>query len=160
MILLDTNLLTRMTRSADPQSGLARTAIQALLGRGERLIIVPQNLYEFWAVATRPPGAPPSGRNGLGMTTVQAGHWLRFFRRRFILLHDRDDISSRWQTLVETHSITGFRAHDVRLVAAMQGYGITRLLLQRQPLPRVADHDPRPGNPLKKPLLHSSIHRL
>ncbi len=35
MILLDTNLLTRMTRSHDPQSGVARAAIQILRGRGE-----------------------------------------------------------------------------------------------------------------------------
>ena len=54
MILLDTNLLTRFTRSRDPQSGVARAAVQTLLRRGERLIVVPQNLYEFWAVATRP----------------------------------------------------------------------------------------------------------
>ena len=33
MILLDTNLLTRMTRSQDPQAGVARAAIQTLLGR-------------------------------------------------------------------------------------------------------------------------------
>ena len=84
MILLDTNLLTRMTRLQDSQSGAARTAIQTLLGRREQLIVVPQNLYEFWAVATRPPGPPPAGRNGLGMTAAQAGHWLRFFRRRFM----------------------------------------------------------------------------
>jgi predicted nucleic acid-binding protein len=66
MILLDTNVLARMTRSRDPQSGVARGAIQTLLGQGERLIVAPQNLYEFWAVATRPPGAPPAGHNGLG----------------------------------------------------------------------------------------------
>jgi predicted nucleic acid-binding protein len=128
MILLDTNLLTRMTRSHDPQSAVARAAIQTLLKRGERLIIVPQNLYEFWAVATRPAGPPPAGRNGLGMTTAQAGHWLRFFRRRFTLLPDRPDLCLIWQELVEKHIVTGFRAHDVRLVAAMQSYGITRLL--------------------------------
>jgi predicted nucleic acid-binding protein len=128
MILLDTNLLTRMTRSHDPQSGVARTAIQTLLGRGERLIVVPQNLYEFWVVATRPPGPPPAGRNGLGMTPAQAGHWLRFFRRRFTLLADREELSRLWQELVEKHAVTGFRAHDVRLVAAMQSYGISRLL--------------------------------
>src|SRR5262245_51447071 len=128
MILLDTNLLTRMTRSHDPQSGVARAAIQTLLGRGERLIVVPQNLYEFWAVATRPPGPPPTGRNGLGMTPSQAGHWLRFFRRRFTLLPDREELSRLWQELVERHVVTGFRAHDVRLVAAMQSYGISRLL--------------------------------
>jgi predicted nucleic acid-binding protein len=47
MILLDTNLLTRMTRSHEPQASVARAAIQTLLGRGELLVLVPQNLYEF-----------------------------------------------------------------------------------------------------------------
>ena len=100
MILLDPNLLTRMTQSHDPQSGVARAAIQTLLGRGERLIVVPQNLYEFWAVATRPPGAPPGGHNGLRMTPAQAAHWLRFFQRRFILLPDRDELSRLWLALI------------------------------------------------------------
>lgn len=128
MILLDTNLLTRMTCAHDPQSAVARGAIHSLLARGERLIVVPQNLYEFWAVATRPAGPPPAGLNGLGMTTSQAGQWLRFFRRRFTLLPDRDELSTLWQELVERHVVTGFRSHDVRLVATMQSYGITRLL--------------------------------
>jgi predicted nucleic acid-binding protein len=128
MILLDTNLLTRMTRSHDPQSGVARAAIQTLRLRGEQLIIVPQNLYEFWAVATRPAGPPPAGGNGLGMTPSQAGHWLRFFRRRFTLLPDREELTALWQDLIEAYGITGFRAHDARLVAAMQSYGFTRLL--------------------------------
>jgi predicted nucleic acid-binding protein len=128
MILLDTNLLTRMTRSKDPQSGVARAAIQKLRGRGEQLVIVPQNLYEFWAVATRGPGAPPTGQNGLGMTPAQAAHWLSFFRRRFTLLPDREELSTIWQALIEAHAITGFRAHDARLVAAMQSYGIIQLL--------------------------------
>ena len=128
MILLDTNLLTRMTRSHEPQSDVARAAIQTLLRRRERLIVVPQSLYEFWAVATRRAGPPPVGRNGLGMTAVQAGHWLRFFRRRFTLLPDREELSTLWQELVERHAVIGIRAHDARLVAAMQSYGITRLL--------------------------------
>jgi hypothetical protein len=34
MILLDTNLLTRMTRSHDPQSGVARAAMQTTALRG------------------------------------------------------------------------------------------------------------------------------
>lgn len=128
MILLDTNVLVRMTRPLDPQCGIARAAIQNLRGRGERLIVVPQNLYEFWAVATRSIGAPPVGGNGLGMTPAQAGQWLRFIQRRFTFLPDRDSLSQRWLTLVEAHRISGFRAHDARLVAAMQTYGITRLL--------------------------------
>jgi predicted nucleic acid-binding protein len=68
MILLDTNLLGRMTDSTDPQCAASRRAVHLLLAQRERLTIVPQNLYEFWAVATRKPGLPPSGQNGLGMT--------------------------------------------------------------------------------------------
>jgi predicted nucleic acid-binding protein len=128
MILLDTNLLIRMTRPVDPKCGIARAAVTTYRARGERLIVVPQNLYEFWAVATRPAGAPPAGRNGLGMAPIQAGQWLRFFRRRFLLLPDRPDLSDLWQALVEAHAVTGFRAHDARLVAAMQSYGMTGLL--------------------------------
>ena len=128
MILLDTNLLTGMVRSGDPRGAVTRSTIQTLVGRGEQLVVVPQNLYEFWAVATRKPGAPPAGANGLGMTTSQAAQWLGFFRRRFTLLPDRAELSVLWQSLVESHRITGFRSHDVRLVAAMQSYGITRLL--------------------------------
>ena len=128
MILLDTNLLTRLVRSSDSGAAVARAAVHALLGRGERLVVVPQNLYEFWAVATRRPGSPPAGGNGLGMTPAQAGQWLRFFRRRFTVLADREDLAELWQSLVEAHGVTGFRSHDARLVAAMQSYGIDRLL--------------------------------
>jgi hypothetical protein len=62
------------------------------------------------------------------MTPAQAAQWLRFFQRRFAYLPDHDQLSRLWLALVETHSVTGFRAHDVRFVAAMQSYGITRLL--------------------------------
>ena len=34
----------------------------------------------------------------------------------------------RWFDLVKTLSIRGFRAHDVRLVAAMESYGIADML--------------------------------
>ena len=128
MILLDTNLLGRITDSADPQYVAARRAIQTLRARQERLIIVPQNLYEFWAVATRRAGAPPAGQNGLGMTPEQASQWLDFFQRRFALLPDREELLMLWHALVKTLRITGVRSHDARLIAAMQSYGITRLL--------------------------------
>jgi predicted nucleic acid-binding protein len=123
MILLDTNVLVRMTRPRDPQCAAARRAIHALSRQGEQLGIVPQNLYEFWVVATRIPD-----HNGLGLTTEQASQWLGFFQRRFTLLPDRGDLSTRWHEMVKTLAIKGFRAHDARLAAAMQSYGISRLL--------------------------------
>jgi predicted nucleic acid-binding protein len=128
MILLDTNVLGRITDSADARCAVSRQAIHRLLARREQLVIVPQNLYEFWAVATRKPGAPPGGQNGMGMTPEQASQWLKFFQRRFTLLPDRAELTRLWQTLVETRSIKGFRSHDARLVAAMQSFGITTLL--------------------------------
>ena len=128
VILLDTNLLARPTSKAHPHCLVARSAVHTLLGGRERLIIVPQNLFEFWAVATRQSGPPPVGQNGLGMAVEQASQWLGFFKRRFTLLPDRGDMPTRWQDLVRTLGVRGFRSHDARLVAAMQSYGITRLL--------------------------------
>src|SRR2546423_6869853 len=120
MILLDTNVLGRMTDSTDPQCAVTRRAVHTLLARRERLIIVPQNLYEFWAVATRKSGRPPEGQNGLGMTCERAGQWLNFFQRRFTVLLDHEELFASWQSLVKTHAIKGSKAHDARLVAAMQ----------------------------------------
>ncbi len=128
MILLDTNLLGRMTDSTDPQCAASRRAVRVLLGQQEQLIIVPQNLYEFWAVATRKIGPPPAGQNGLGMTTNQTSLWLNYFQRRFKLLPDHTDLVDRWHDLVKTFGIKGLKSHDARLVAAMQTLGVARLL--------------------------------
>lgn len=64
---------------------------------------------------------------------------MRFILRRFTFLPDRDQLSKLWLALVEALGVTGFRAHDVRLVAAMQSYGITQLPLTPGPLTPVSD---------------------
>ncbi len=128
MILLDTNLLGRITDSTDPQCAVTRRAVKVLAARGERLVIVPQNLYEFWAVATRRPLPPPAGQNGLGMTCNQTSLWLNYFQRRFTLLTDRADLLDTWHALVKMFGIKGLKSHDARLVAAMQSNNISRLL--------------------------------
>jgi predicted nucleic acid-binding protein len=128
MILLDTNLLTRLTSGVHRHGVVARVAVQELLARGEKLVIVPQNLYEFWAVATRPLGPRPSGENGLGLTVSQTSQRLQYFQRRFTLLHDLPELLNRWHELVKVHAVKGFRSHDVRFVAAMHCDGITQLL--------------------------------
>lgn len=78
MIALDTNLLARLTRVDHSHGSVARAAINKLLTSKERLAIFPQNLYEFWAVATRQPGLPPAGANGLGLAVQAASQWLNF----------------------------------------------------------------------------------
>jgi predicted nucleic acid-binding protein len=128
MILLDTNLLARFTDSKHPHCAASRRAISVLLTRGEQLIIVPQNLYEFWAVATRKAGPPPAGQNGLGMSCGQASLWLNYFQRRFMLMADRADLPALWHGIVKALGITGLKSHDARLVAAMQSHGIQQIL--------------------------------
>jgi predicted nucleic acid-binding protein len=62
------------------------------------------------------------------MTPARASQWLEFFQRRFAILPDREELLPRWHDLVRTLGITGIRSYDARLVAAMQTYGIERLL--------------------------------
>lgn len=99
-----------------------------LMARDECLVIFPQCLFEFWAVATRNPGPPPAGQNGIGMTCQQASQWLDYFQRRFKLLQDLPGLVDWWHGLVKSAGIRGLKSHDARLVAAMKTYGIARLL--------------------------------
>src|SRR6266508_1151246 len=65
--LLDTNILLRAVDRNHPKCRPARRAIINLHRQHNRLFLTPQNLIEFWAVATRPVDS-----NGLGMS-VQVG---------------------------------------------------------------------------------------
>ena len=53
MILLDTNILLRYARTTDPDFATVDSAVNTLRAKGEVLCVVPQNIYEFWATATR-----------------------------------------------------------------------------------------------------------
>jgi predicted nucleic acid-binding protein len=127
MILLDTNLLARLTSRKDSLHSIARRAVATLRSGQDRPVLVPQSLYEFWSVATRRVGGPPGGQNGMGMSPQRAALWIGYFRRRFTILPDPPDLLDRWLALVAQHGIAGARSHDARLVAAMQTHRITRL---------------------------------
>ncbi|HLQ51398.1 MAG TPA: hypothetical protein VK129_07865, partial [Terriglobales bacterium] len=66
-ILTDTNILLRSLYPEHPHYAAAENALAALRLRNEVLCIAPQNLIEFWTVATR-----PRDDNGLGMTPARA----------------------------------------------------------------------------------------
>lgn len=123
-VLLDTNVLTRM---AQPGTALYRTALDAVTAlqlRGDVLCLVPQVLYEFWVVATRPVAV-----NGLGFSAAVADAELTNVLSLFPLLFpDTPSILPEWRRLVATHQVLGRNAHDARLVAAMTVHGLTRLL--------------------------------
>ena len=123
MILLDTNILLRYARTADPDFATVDTAVNTLHADGEVLCVVPQNIYEFWAVATRPTAA-----NGLGLSVPECQVQVARIKRLFRFLPDQPALFAEWEALVGTHACHGRVSFDARLVAAMRTHGITRLL--------------------------------
>jgi predicted nucleic acid-binding protein len=123
MILVDTNVLLRMVQPIHSMHAQAMSVVAALRMRDEILCVVPQVLYEFWVVATRP--VQP---NGLGMTAAEADADLAKIIQRFRLIRDERAIFDPWRRLVTQHQVLGKNAHDARLIAAMQRHGITRIV--------------------------------
>jgi predicted nucleic acid-binding protein len=120
---VDTNVLLRSIDEGHVAQPIAHKALLALRDRGETLSIFPQNLVEFWAVATR-----PSANNGLGLSVDRSKQELAILKNLFVLLSDTDAISPEWERLVVVHRVIGKQAHDARLVAAMIVHNVTHLL--------------------------------
>ena len=121
--LLDTNILLRGLDRHHPESRLVRRTIIALRRQEGRLCITPQNLIEFWVVATRPVDS-----NGLGMSVQWAAAQLARMKHFFILLPDTADTFVQWERLVMQHQVSGKKAHDAKLVASMKVHGIVTIL--------------------------------
>jgi predicted nucleic acid-binding protein len=121
-ILLDTNILLRLLQPHHPHCSTAERAIDVLRGRNELLNIVPQNLIELWAVATR-----PYDLNGLGLTTEQATKELEQIQRLWRLVPEVP-LLEEWTRLVTTYRVSGKHAHDAHIVAAMRQHGIGTIL--------------------------------
>lgn len=126
--LVDSNILVF---SADPNSPMFQEVSRAtslLLNRGERLCVIPQNLIEFWGVATRPVTS-----RGLGLSVPQALAELARIKSVFQLLSDSPAIYLEWEKLVVRHAVLGKNVHDARLVAAMNVFGLDTLLTSNKP---------------------------
>jgi predicted nucleic acid-binding protein len=123
LILLDTNILLRYAGAADPNFATVDVSVNTLHANGEVLCVVPQNVYEFWATATRPAAA-----NGLGLTVPECRIQVARIKRLFRLLPDLPTLFGEWEVLVGAHACHGRVSYDARLVAAMRTHGVTRLL--------------------------------
>jgi predicted nucleic acid-binding protein len=122
-IQLDTNILTRLAQPSHQLHGTALNAVRRLEGRGDTCCIVPQNLYEFWAVATRPIAV-----NGLALTVAEAASEVAYIRKSFLLHRDPPQLLDEWQQLVIANSCLGKPSHDARIVAAMNVHAIKQIL--------------------------------
>lgn len=100
--LVDTNVLLRSVQSQHPMHKDAVSATLTLKGRGEKLCIIPQNLIEFWAVATRPVSA-----NGLELSVADAAEELKRLKGFFTLRPDAPAIYTEWVKARRTASSDG-----------------------------------------------------
>lgn len=122
-VLIDTNVLTRSVQPYHSMHTQAVNAVNELKIQGNDLCVSPQNLVEFWAVATRPQSA-----NGLDMSTSEAGIELSKIKSLFRLLEDNAFIHREWERIVVQYRVSGKNSHDARLVATMKTHGVTQLL--------------------------------
>jgi predicted nucleic acid-binding protein len=121
--LVDTNILLRLVQKNSPMHLDTQRAILTLKKQGEFLCIIPQNIIEFWAVATR-----PLDKNGLGLSINQAEEESEKLKKIFILELDTPQIFTEWESLVIKYQVMGKQVHDARLAAAMVAHNITHLL--------------------------------
>ena len=122
-VLIDTNLLLRLEDAGHAHHDTAVAVIDWLAAHGHEAVIVPQVLYEYWVVATRPLNV-----NGLGLdvasTDVAITEWMTVFK----LLLDERGVFVRWRDLVTANAVMGKNAHDARIVATMLCHGLTNLV--------------------------------
>ncbi len=121
--LVDSNILLRLVNRLDLMHGDAENAYTMLREQDQALCVVPQNLIEFWAVATR-----PTSINGLGLAVEEAVHESSLLKSLFTLKPDIPEIYIVWEQLVIKYQVRGKQAHDTRLVAAMMAHQISHLL--------------------------------
>ena len=123
MILADTNILLRSIHPQHPHYASAKSALAQLRLRNEALCVAPQNLVEFWAVATRLPA-----ENGLGLTVAQAVKELNEVQDFFRLLPYTPEVTRAWQQIVVAQAVCGKQTHDAHLVAIMQVNAVFSIL--------------------------------
>ena len=122
-ILVDTNVLIRLFQSSNPSSPVAASAIQVLKKHNFEVVMVPQNLYELWVVATR-----TVTLTGFGMSVSDTSLLQVKCMQQFRLLRDESGIFEHWSQIVSSNQVIGKSAHDARLVAAMVKHSIPHIL--------------------------------
>ena len=106
-VLADTNVILRSTQPANPEHALALSAMAWLSESGHELCLVPQSIYEYWVVATRPMAV-----NGFGMPMSDVDQRIQELLLHFTLLRDERGVYSRWYDLVVSRHVQGKQAHD------------------------------------------------
>lgn len=122
-VFIDTNILLRSVQPSHAMHEAALGSVTALIRSGEPIMLTPQIMAEFWNAATR-----PQENNGLGFAHQKVREELTRMEEFFSVLSESAEVYAEWKRLVVHYGVTGVKAHDARIVAAMNVYGIPRLL--------------------------------
>jgi predicted nucleic acid-binding protein len=122
-VLVDTNILLRSAQPTHPLCPQATHAVSKLLRQRDAVFFCPQNIAEFWNVATR-----PQELNGLGFSHEEVLGEVSSIEDLLTLLPDIPAIYPVWKRLVEHHRVQDVKVFDARLVAVMNVYAIDSVL--------------------------------
>jgi predicted nucleic acid-binding protein len=100
-----------------------RTQSRNLSGKSRPSFLCPQNIAEFWNVATR-----PAELNGLGLSHEEVLDEVSSIESLLTLLPDVPAIYATWKQIVKDHRVQGVKVYDARLVATMTVYAVDSVL--------------------------------
>jgi predicted nucleic acid-binding protein len=122
-ILLDTNVLLRISEPDHPHHPPCVSALRTLATAGHTFCIASQTISEFLAVATR-----SVADRGLEMDQAKADAELTKVTSSLETLYDTKAVVDELRRLVVLYSVSGKSVHDTRLVAAMNVNAVSHLL--------------------------------
>lgn len=121
--LVDTNCAMRRVITNDPDHARIKHSVDTLILSGASLVVTPQILIKFHALATRPVEA-----NGLGLSNLEANEEAKVMETIFPVLEETAAIYSKWRLLLANYDVRGRQAFDARLVAVMLANDVTHIL--------------------------------
>jgi predicted nucleic acid-binding protein len=121
--LVDTNVLARSIRRADPLYELVSNSLRRLVSERVRLKYTHQNIAELWNVMTRPVAS-----NGLALSRDRALREVHEIQSNMALLPDSRAIFHEWLRIVVRYQVSGVQVHDARLAASMYVHGVPHIL--------------------------------
>jgi len=122
-LLVDTNVLLRSAQPDHPSFFQSSESVVRLLQQSHQLFFCPQNIVEFWNVATR-----PLALNGLGLPQERVLQEIADIENSLSLLPDVAPIHPVWKQIVTDYQVLGTKVHDARLVAVMVVYRVEAIL--------------------------------
>ena len=123
-ILVDTNILLRLSDDGSSDQSVAEHALSCLRLRGDVPCFTPQNIDRVLGCRN----ASSEGKRLRLDHTASRGGSPNSYGINFLFSMILPRFLPTWLMLVETHDVKGKNVHDTRLVAVMMIHSITHLL--------------------------------